>query len=180
MRSILSAERASRNCIRISQDSIYHISTSSRLGQRPAQQARIFSSSSCTRGTSPFHLPPQNSRRRTFSSMSEQSAQLPAQEALKAVEPQCPKETGSGKAEASSSTDSKSEPALPPLSGHEFKQYNRLAEHMNYFVSWLLFLPSSSTVLSKYVSKSRSSTNTSARRGICCTPRPRPVAGQPA
>lgn len=25
------------------------------------------------------------------------------------------------------------EPALPPLSPHEFKQYNRLAEHMNYF-----------------------------------------------
>lgn len=27
-----------------------------------------------------------------------------------------------------------SEPALPPLSPHEFKQYNRLAEHMDYFV----------------------------------------------
>lgn len=64
--------------------------------------------------------------------MSEQQ-ESHAQEALNAVESQCPKETGSGKAEASSSTDSKSEPALPPLSGHEFKQYNRLAEHMNYF-----------------------------------------------
>lgn len=62
-------------------------------------------------------------------------SEVPAQEALNAVESQCPKEIGSGKAEASSSTDSKSEPALPPLSGHEFKQYNRLAEHMNYFVS---------------------------------------------
>lgn len=30
---------------------------------------------------------------------------------------------------------SKAEPALPPLSDHEFKQYNRLAEHMDYFVS---------------------------------------------
>lgn len=26
-------------------------------------------------------------------------------------------------------------PALPPLTDHEFKQYNRLAEHMDYFVS---------------------------------------------
>lgn len=25
-------------------------------------------------------------------------------------------------------------PALPPLSAHEFKQYNRLADHMDYFV----------------------------------------------
>ena len=38
------------------------------------------------------------------------------------------------KPEASSSKDEKSEPALPPLSDHEFKQYNRLAEHMDYFV----------------------------------------------
>lgn len=29
-------------------------------------------------------------------------------------------------------TDSK--PALPPLSAHEHRQYNRLAEHMNYYV----------------------------------------------
>ena len=72
--------------------------------------------------------------------MSEQSAQVSAQEALNAVEPQCPKETGSGKAEASSSAESKSEPALPPLSAHEFKQYNRLAEHMNYFVSLYFFI----------------------------------------
>lgn len=48
---------------------------------------------------------------------------------------QCPKETASSKVEASSSNESKSEPALPTLSGHEFKQYNRLAEHMNLFVS---------------------------------------------
>lgn len=95
------------------------------------QQARILSSSSHTRRTSLPHLPSYNSPRRTFSNMSE----VPAQEALNAVESQCPKETASGKAEASGSTDSKSEPALPPLSGHEFKQYNRLAEHMNYFVS---------------------------------------------
>lgn len=70
--------------------------------------------------------------------MPERSAAASAQEALNAVEPQCPKEAGSGKAEASGSAESKSEPTLPPLSGHEFKQYNRLAEHMNYFVSLFL------------------------------------------
>lgn len=31
-----------------------------------------------------------------------------------------------------SSPDAK--PALPPLSAHEHRQYNRLAEHMNYYV----------------------------------------------
>lgn len=31
-------------------------------------------------------------------------------------------------------------PALPPLTDHEFKQYNRLAEHMDYFVSLSLCL----------------------------------------
>ncbi|KAF3770291.1 hypothetical protein M406DRAFT_320309 [Cryphonectria parasitica EP155] len=29
--------------------------------------------------------------------------------------------------------EEKAPPALPPLSAHEFKQYNRLAEHMDYF-----------------------------------------------
>lgn len=99
------------------------------------QQGRILSSSSYTQRTSLSHLSSHIPPRRTFSNMSEQREAVSAQEAQNSVESQCPKETGSGKAEASSSTDSKPEPALPPLSGHEFKQYNRLAEHMNYFVS---------------------------------------------
>lgn len=32
------------------------------------------------------------------------------------------------------SSEAEAEPALPALSAHEFKQYNRLAEHMDYFV----------------------------------------------
>jgi hypothetical protein len=45
-----------------------------------------------------------------------------------------------GKAAAGPSAPAKAEKvdtetALPPLTPHEFKQYNRLAEHMNYFVS---------------------------------------------
>lgn len=67
--------------------------------------------------------------------MQEKSEEVSAQKVPGDAESQCPKGTVSGEAEASSSTQSKSEPALPPLSGHEFKQYNRLAEHMNYFVS---------------------------------------------
>ncbi|ROV90328.1 hypothetical protein VSDG_08139 [Cytospora chrysosperma] len=47
----------------------------------------------------------------------------------------CPKKTGAAEPEASVCKDAESKPerALPPLSAHEFKQYNRLAEHMNYF-----------------------------------------------
>lgn len=135
MRSILSAERSSRNCLRISQGSIYPRPTSLGFRQGLIQRDRVLSSSSNTRRTSPDHLHSLNIQYRAFSSMPEQSAEASAQEALNGVEAHCPKETGAGKAEASSSTESKPEPALPPLSGHEFKQYNRLAEHMNYFVS---------------------------------------------
>lgn len=48
---------------------------------------------------------------------------------------------GAAEAEAQQAVDAHvdaetdTEPALPPLSAHEFKQYNRLAEHMDYFVS---------------------------------------------
>lgn len=178
MHSILSAERASIHCVRIWQRSICPISSSLGSGQRPVQRARIFSCTSYTRQRTPSPLPSHGQRRRIFSSMPEQSAQVSAQEAIKAVESQCPKEAESGKAETSSSTESKSEPALPPLSGHEFKQYNRLAEHMNHFVSSFLFiliLPH----LPKNVSNSRSSTKISARHGTYCTPQPHLVADRP-
>jgi hypothetical protein len=51
--------------------------------------------------------------------------------------------TGAAEPEASVCEDAESKPerALPPLSDHEFKQYNRLAEHMNYFVSLLKHTP---------------------------------------
>lgn len=104
------------------------------------QRARIFSYPSYTRPRTPSLLPSHDPRRRAYSNMAEQSAKASAQEALNAAESQCPKEAESAKAETSSATESKSEPALPPLSGHEFKQYNRLAEHMNYFVSSFLFI----------------------------------------
>jgi hypothetical protein len=73
--------------------------------------------------------------------MAEPSAQVSGQEALDPMQSQCPNETEPAKAEASSSAESDPDPALPPLSGHEFKQYNRLAEHMDYFVSSFQFLP---------------------------------------
>lgn len=139
MRPILSAERASRNCVRTSRDRFRPVSTWLGFGCRPRQQARIISSFPHTPRASPSLLPSNNLRHRAYSSMPETSAAASAQEALDAVEPQCPKEAGSANAEASGPSESKSEPTLPPLSGHEFKQYNRLAEHMNYFVGLLLF-----------------------------------------
>ncbi|CAN8096862.1 unnamed protein product [Discula destructiva] len=36
-------------------------------------------------------------------------------------------------AHSADSTNAEEKPALPPLSAHEFKQYNRLADHMNVF-----------------------------------------------
>lgn len=51
-----------------------------------------------------------------------------------------PEEAGV-KPEAPAPKEEKTEPALPALSAHEFKQYNRLAEHMDYFVSFPLPSP---------------------------------------
>lgn len=49
------------------------------------------------------------------------------------------KSVESSKKEAGEKPDA--EPALPPLSAHEFKQYNRLAEHMDYFVCFCRICP---------------------------------------
>lgn len=143
MRPVLSAERASSHCARIiSPRSIYPRSPCLGLHKALSQRRDSVSPSSFrTRRKSPPLLPSHTPERHAFSSMADQSAQVSAQEALNAVESQCPKNTEPGKAEASGSAESKAEPALPPLSGHEFKQYNRLAEHMNYFVSWNFNLP---------------------------------------
>lgn len=180
MRPVLSAERASSYCARIiSPRSIYPRSPCLRLHRALSQRRdRVSASSFCTRQTGPPLLPAHIPQRHAFSSMADQSAQVSAQEALNAVESQCPKNTEPGKAEASGSAESKAEPALPPLSGHEFKQYNRLAEHMNYFVSWNLF-SFNDLFLFGLISNSRSSTNTSVRHGTCYTPQPHPAAGQP-
>ncbi|KUI64936.1 hypothetical protein VM1G_00379 [Cytospora mali] len=67
-----------------------------------------------------------------------QQDDITAAEAMKAQPAEtgdaaCPKDTGLPQTEASTSEDAKPEPVLPPLSAHEFKQYNRLAEHMDYF-----------------------------------------------
>jgi hypothetical protein len=45
-----------------------------------------------------------------------------------------PDKTEASSAGASSSAAAKTEPELPPLTDHEFLQYNRLAETMDYFV----------------------------------------------
>lgn len=64
----------------------------------------------------------------------------PVEEADAGEAAACPRKSGAAEPEA---LESESEQALPPLSAHEFKQYNRLAEHMDYFVSLLIPRPSS-------------------------------------
>lgn len=66
--------------------------------------------------------------------------------------------------------------ALPPLSAHEFKQYNRLAEHMNYFVRATSPFPGASA----HPADTHLSTNTSGRHGRCSTTRPPVVADRRA
>lgn len=74
-----------------------------------------------------------NQARRRFLSSANTAANMSSTAETAATDP-CPKkaaEEGSAAAAAAAAT----EPALPPLSDYEFKQYNRLAEHMDYFVS---------------------------------------------
>jgi hypothetical protein len=66
----------------------------------------------------------------------ETAAAAPAPDPAPAGE--CPEGKPQAKAEAASGSapaTEEPEPALPPLSPAEFRQYNRLAEQMDYFVS---------------------------------------------
>lgn len=64
-----------------------------------------------------------------------------------------PKETTEAESGVSPAKDetSQSEPALPPLSPHEFRQYNRLADRMNDFVSLHEYTPPPLNTLSRYI-----------------------------
>lgn len=70
---------------------------------------------------------------------------------------------------------SEPEPALPPLSPHEFRQYNRLADHMNQFVRPRPSLNSNEPQLMHTLS-----TNTSAKHGPCFITRQQATVGRRA
>ncbi|ROW12504.1 hypothetical protein VMCG_00031 [Cytospora schulzeri] len=62
-----------------------------------------------------------------------EEVEVQSTEAGEAGEAASTKEAGVAEPEAKPEPETEPEPALPPLSAHEFKQYNRLAEHMDYF-----------------------------------------------
>lgn len=68
---------------------------------------------------------------RASSTMSSAAEEQPIIPGGSATEEPCNRTEGS---QSASKEDEAVDPALPPLSAHEFRQYNRLAEHMDMFV----------------------------------------------
>lgn len=76
-----------------------------------------------------------NSSSRTFAS-DQNLAMASEPSSAQAANPECPTDTAETQKVQSgekATSEQSTKPKLPPLSGHEFRQYNRLAEHMDLF-----------------------------------------------
>lgn len=67
--------------------------------------------------------------------MAAEAAEDPCQKAVSGEAGSAAAQEKNKKHEQEPAPEHSAEPALPSLSDYEFKQYNRLADHMDYFVS---------------------------------------------